>query len=55
MWFSGKLLRMVMTVINERMATDVAERQAASEQAAKTAADAATASSLTPPAQARRR
>jgi hypothetical protein len=52
MWFSGKLLRVVVGVINERMATDVAERQVASEQVAAAAKAAAP---PTPPAPARRR
>jgi hypothetical protein len=37
MWLSGRLLRVVAGVINERMASDIAERQAAAEQAARAA------------------
>jgi hypothetical protein len=37
MWASGHLMRLVVSVINERMATDVAERQATAEQAARAA------------------
>jgi hypothetical protein len=37
MWLSGRLLRTVAVVINERMTSDIAERQAAAEQAARAA------------------
>jgi len=53
MWFSGKLLRVVAGVINERVAADVAERQAANEQAAALAVAATPPPN--PPAPARRR
>ncbi len=53
MWLSGKLLHVVAGVINERVAADVAERQAASEQAAALAA--APVPAPNPPAPSRRR
>jgi hypothetical protein len=37
MWLSGRLLHVVAGVINERMTSDVAERQAAAEQAERAA------------------
>lgn len=40
MFIAGKLLRVVTGVINDRMTTDMAERQLAAEQAAAAAAAA---------------
>ena len=40
MILAGKLLRVVVNVINERLATELAERQLAAEQAAAAAAAA---------------
>jgi hypothetical protein len=37
MWLSGRLLRTLAGVINERMTSEIAERQAAAEQAARAA------------------
>jgi hypothetical protein len=48
MWLSGRLLHVVAGVINERMASELAERQLAQEQAA-VAAVPATARVPTPP------
>ena len=43
MWLAGYFLRMVTGVINERMTSELAERQLAKEQAAATAATVANA------------
>jgi hypothetical protein len=58
MWLSGKLLRVVAGVINERMVADMADRELANEQAALVGAQvipATAAVPITSAASARRR
>lgn len=47
MWLAGYFLRMVTGVINDRMTSELAERQLAQEQAAAAAAAAANAAAQT--------
>ncbi len=49
MWISGKLLRVVAGVINERLSSELAERQLAQEQAVAAAVIPARFAAPTPP------
>ena len=53
MWISGKLLRVVAGVINERLSSELAERQLAQEQAVAAAVIPARFAAPTPPARRR--
>lgn len=53
MWISGKLLRVVVGVINERLSSELVERQLAQEQAAAAAVIPARFAAPIPPARRR--